>query len=83
MSLSELKQKEVVDVMTGTRLGRAMDIEFILETGQVTALVVPGDFNMMNFVRGEKAGVIIPWNMIIKVGDDVILVKIDESCKAV
>ena len=80
MSLAELRQKDVVDIQTGARLGRVMDLEFLAETGQITALVVPGDFNMMNFMRGEKTGLIIPWNLICKIGDDVILVRIDESC---
>ncbi|MDR1570039.1 MAG: YlmC/YmxH family sporulation protein [Oscillospiraceae bacterium] len=81
MSLSELRMKEVVNIETGTRLGRVMDLEFLLETGQITALVVPGDFNMINFMRGEKTGLIIPWNLICKIGDDIILVRIDESCE--
>jgi len=80
MSLSELRAKEVVNIKTGSRLGRVMDLEFSLETGGVTAIVVPGDFNVMQFVKGEKTGVIIPWQMICKIGDDVILVQIDESC---
>ncbi|MDR2505733.1 MAG: YlmC/YmxH family sporulation protein [Oscillospiraceae bacterium] len=80
MSLAELKLKEVVNVQTGSKLGRVMDLEFSMETGQITALVVPGEFSVVNFVRGEKTGVIIPWNLILKMGDDVILVRVDESC---
>ena len=80
MSLAELRLKEVVNVQTGSRLGKVMDLEFSLETGQIHALVVPGDFSVVNFVRGEKTGIIVPWNLILKIGDDVILVRIDESC---
>ena len=81
MSLAELRTKEVVNICTGARLGKVMDIEFSLQTGQVEALVVPGDFNVVNFIKGEKNGVVIPWNLICKIGDDVILVKIDEACE--
>ncbi|GHU69988.1 hypothetical protein AGMMS49992_01570 [Clostridia bacterium] len=81
MSLAELRTKEVVNIETGTRLGRVMDLEFVLDTGQITALVVPGDFSVTNFIKGEKTGLIIPWNYICKIGDDVILVKIDEACR--
>ena len=81
MSLAELRTKEVVNICTGVRLGKVMDIEFSLETGQVEALVVPGDFNVVNFIKGEKNGVVIPWNLICKIGDDVILVQIDEACE--
>lgn len=80
MSLAELRQREVVDIMTGSRLGRVMDIEFSIETSQVVAIVVPGDFKVMNFVKGEKTGIIIPWEFVDKIGDDVILVRLDCEC---
>jgi YlmC/YmxH family sporulation protein len=77
--LAELRAKEVINIRTGSRLGRVMDLEFCLETGMVEALVVPGDFNMVNFVKGEKIGLVIPWNLISKIGDDVILIAVDEE----
>lgn len=74
MTLSELRTKEVIDVQDGKRLGRVMDIEFCAESSRVTALVVPADTSFLQSLRGEKCGLVIPWDHICRIGDDVILV---------
>lgn len=80
LSLSELRTKDVVNTRDGKLLGKVMDIEFCLSSGQVEAIVVPGETNFMLTLRGEKCGIVIPWNRIIKIGDDVILVDVDPVC---
>lgn len=77
MSLSELRTKDVVNILDGKRLGKVMDIEFDACTGQVEALVVPGDFKVGNVLRGEKCGVVIPWQRICKIGENVILIQLE------
>ena len=74
MTLSELRTKEIIDVHDGRRLGRVMDLEFCQKTSRVTALVAPADTTFMQSLRGEKVGLVIPWNQICRIGDDVILV---------
>ena len=76
MSLSELKLKDVVNVDTGKKLGRVMDIEFSACDGCVQAIVVPGDFKLGSVLKGEKNCVVIPWERIARIGDDVILVQL-------
>ncbi len=76
MSLSELRTKDVVNTLDGKRLGKVMDIEFDERDGRVEALVVPGEFKVGNVIRGEKCGVVIPWQRICKIGENVILVEI-------
>ena len=76
MSLSELKLKDVVNVDTGKKLGRVMDIEFSACDGCVQAIVGPGDFKLGSVLKGEKTGVVIPWERIARIGDDVILVQL-------
>ena len=76
MSLSELRTKDVVNTLDGRRLGKVMDIEFDERAGRVEALVVPGEFKVGNVIRGEKCGVVIPWQRICKIGENVILVEI-------
>ena len=78
MSLSELRTKDVVNTLNGKRLGKVMDIEFSDHTGQVEALVIPGEFSVGNMLRGEKCGIVIPWQRICKIGENVILVELDE-----
>ena len=77
MSLSELRTKDVVNTLDGRRLGKVMDIEFDEGSGQVDALVVPGEFKMTSMLRGEKCGIVIPWQQICKIGENVILVELD------
>ena len=76
MSLSELRTKDVVNTLDGRRLGKVMDIEFDERDGRVEALVVPGEFKVGNVIRGEKCGVVIPWQRICKIGENVILVEL-------
>ena len=42
----------------------------------MTALVVPGEFSLASLLRGERSGVVIPWESICKIGADVILVDV-------
>ena len=39
---SDFRQKEVINVRDGRRLGVIIDMEFDLKTGRITAIVVPG-----------------------------------------
>ena len=74
MTLSELRTKEVIDVQDGRRLGRVMDLEFCPSTSRITALVAPSDTTFLQSLRGERCGLVIPWDHIRRIGDDVILV---------
>ncbi len=78
MTLSELRQKDVINTRDGRSLGRVMDIEFCICDGRVTALVVPGPTHLIDLLRGERAGIVIPWENICKIGDDVILVDVTD-----
>ena len=77
MSLSELRTKDVVNTCTGRNLGKVMDLEFDPRTGCVEALVVPGEFSLACAIRGEKNGLVIPWQHILRIGENVILVQLD------
>ncbi|MBE5802101.1 MAG: YlmC/YmxH family sporulation protein [Clostridiales bacterium] len=79
MTLSELRQKEVIDVQDGRRLGRVMDLEFCLSDSRITALVVPADTSFLQSLRGEKCGLVIPWQDVCRIGDDVVLVTIEHN----
>ena len=68
------KQKEVVNITDGRRLGYIQDVEANFETGEITAIIVPGSNKFFNI--GNKNDIIIPWNKIKRIGDDIILVEI-------
>lgn len=71
---SDLKLKEVVNVVDGKRLGTITDIEIEVDTGRLTAIVVPGSGKFLGFF-GRNDDMVIPWDKITKIGFDVILVE--------
>jgi YlmC/YmxH family sporulation protein len=70
---SELKQKEVINVNDGRRLGLVSDMEINMETGVLEAIVIPAGGKFLGFFSKEN-DIVIGWNSIKKIGVDVILV---------
>ena len=77
MTFSELKQKDVVNICDGRRLGKPMDL-VLNETACVDALVVPLSGGFFNLLKQEKEGCLVPWNRVLRIGSDVILVEVHE-----
>jgi YlmC/YmxH family sporulation protein len=75
--LSDLKSKEVINVETGRRMGFVCDIEFSLENGKFTALIVPGQRKFRLFFS-KPEDIYLKWENIVKIGDDIILVNFKE-----
>lgn len=71
--ISDLRYKEIIDVADGCRYGYPQDIVMELTTGQITALVVPGQPRLMGLL-GRDEDIIIPWSRVRQVGEDIILV---------
>ena len=78
VTFSELRCLDVVNICDGKKLGRPMDILFS-ERAVVEAIVVPAPGGIMNFVRADKEGYVVPWNRIRRIGDDVILVELQSD----
>jgi len=74
---SDFRQKEVINVSDGRRLGFVSDVEIDLEQGKVEAIVLPGVGKLLGFF-GKDNEFIIPWDKIVKIGEDIILVDLDE-----
>lgn len=72
-SFNELKNKEVINLCDGTRLGYVADIEIDLDCGTVIAILVPGEVKLFSFSRCELVRIL--WCDIERIGDDVILVR--------
>ena len=79
-STCELREKEVVNLCDGARLGCPSDFEFNICDGRITALIVPRCGGFLGL--GKNGDIIIPWNKIECIGSDAILVKIspEEYC---
>jgi sporulation protein, YlmC/YmxH family len=69
-----LREREVVNILDGRRLGLASDLEIEAETGRIKAIVVPGPGKFL-WLFGKSEDFVIPWEKIIKIGVDVILVE--------
>ena len=71
----DFKHKEVVNITNGKRLGYVQDVCADLETGVITSIIVPGSNKLLNmFNQGND--IVIPWQNIKCIGDDLILVEI-------
>lgn len=71
--ISDLRNKDIVNLADGRKLGPVRDIEVDMEQGRVTAIVMPGGSRFFGiFVKNEEN--IIPWQKIKKIGVDVVLV---------
>ena len=75
---SDIRQKEVINIVNGRRLGTIVDMNFSPD-GRISSIAVPGPFSFLNLVRSNRAEIVIPWESIVKIGDDVILVRVHES----
>jgi YlmC/YmxH family sporulation protein len=74
LKTSDLKLKEIINVLDGKRLGTITDIEIDVESGRLTAIVVPGGGRFLG-IFGRSEDIVIPWEKINKIGLDVILVE--------
>lgn len=75
---SELRDKEVININTGKKLGNIIDIEVNLEEGRIEGIVLPGDNKLFRFFN-KQSEIYIPWESIKKIGSDVILVDINDN----
>lgn len=72
----ELREREVVNVADGRKLGRIYDISFG-SCGKITGLIVPGEKKLLKNITGADS-IFIPWQAVLKIGGDVILVDLND-----
>ena len=71
----DFKHKEVINIKDGKRLGYVQDVCAELETGNITSIIVPGENKFINlFSTGNE--IVIPWENVKCIGEDIILVEI-------
>ena len=74
--LYDLKQKEVINISDGSRLGFVADVEFDQKSGKIEAIIIPGPGKMFG-VFGHEEEFRIKWSDIDQIGDDLIIVDAD------
>ena len=74
--LNDLFRKEVIDIDSGKKYGCVCDVEVNVCSGRLTALILFGKYKMWGF-GGREDDLRIPWEDIVVIGDETILVKMD------
>lgn len=78
MKISDFQSKDVVNIVDGKKLGQISDLELDLRQGKIESIVVPNQSRFFGLF-GSGTDVVIPWRNIVKIGMDVVLVKLDDS----
>ncbi|MBR5497865.1 MAG: YlmC/YmxH family sporulation protein [Clostridia bacterium] len=72
-SISSLCDKDVISMCDGTKIGIVGDVEFDIQSGCITCLIICGKQGF--FGVGKTSDIRINWCDIEVIGDDTILVK--------
>lgn len=78
---ARLREKEIINVCDGCRLGRACDFEFDVCDARITALIVNDGSGFLGL--GKQRDLLIPWCKIECIGEDTILVKLSPEDKKI
>ena len=73
-STCQLREKEVINLCDGCRLGCPSDFEFDGRDGRITALILHRPCGFLGLSHAND--LIIPWNKIECIGEDAILVRL-------
>jgi len=73
--ISDLRDKEIINICDGVRLGYVVDIEVDVTSGRVISLVASGECRSL---FGKSEEVVIPWECVERIGDETILVRAPE-----
>lgn len=74
LSTDKLKNKEVINIYDGRSVGFVSDIEVDLEKGVIGGIVIPSERGFLGFFGRGENDILIKWEKVKTVGDDVILV---------
>ena len=74
IKISDLRARDVINILDGKKLGNIIDIDLDLDNGRVLGLVLPG--RSKGFIFSKREEMTVPWNKIIRIGRDVILVEV-------
>lgn len=73
LRVSDLREKEIVNILDGRRIGFIGDLDVDVQEGRIRALIVLGQGKLLGLF-GRDDNVYIAWDKIVKIGLDVILV---------
>ncbi|MCT2538048.1 YlmC/YmxH family sporulation protein [Aquibacillus koreensis] len=74
ITLSDLQIKDIIMIEDGRKLGNITDLEIDVDKGKIIYLIIGAKGKMMGLF-GKEEEITIPWENIVTIGSDVILVK--------
>lgn len=75
MRLSDLQNKNIVNILDGRNIGNIIDVKINEVSGNIESFIIEPNKNFFKFFsKGDDTE--IKWSSITKIGEDVILVKL-------
>lgn len=71
--VEDMRDKEVINVNDGTKIGFICDLEIDTKTATATALIIYGKLRLFGLL-GREDDMVIPWENVKLIGDDTVLV---------
>lgn len=75
--LSQLREKDVINLCNASRLGYINEVEFDTCSGQISALILCRNLGLFSW--GKDDSLLLPWSRIECIGEDAVLVKISDD----
>lgn len=73
MRLSELQNKNLVNVSNGKNIGNIIDVNIDYQSGNIKSFIIESKESILTFLNKDN-DMEVKWNDIQKIGEDVILV---------
>ena len=74
MRLSELQNKNLVNVSNGKNIGNIIDVNIDYQSGNIKSFIIESKGSILTFLNKDN-DMEVKWNDIQKIGEDVILVE--------
>lgn len=71
MNLSDLQNKDIINILDGKKIGNIIDARFNISTGVIETLIVDASKSLFSL---KNSGIEISYKEIRKIGEDVILI---------
>ncbi len=73
-TLENIRTKEVIDIVTGERLGYIDDVEMNIQNSEIIALLIYGRHRFFGLL-GKEDDIIIPCREIEVIGEEIVLIR--------
>ena len=75
MMLSDLQNKDIISIESGKNIGKIIDLNIDFKTGKIISFMLESENRFLRFKKSSNAVGEIHWENIVKIGEDIILVK--------